>query len=98
MSKRVTQKELDVAFEQYIKTLRDLNMPLKGKPALFAGSKVNGRAYRLFLLDDKGSQMPCPGTGHNGYLGMTKGEAYDTLWTMVRVAQDILYQGRWSNG
>lgn len=91
MSNRITKFELDIAFEAYVQAIELHDIPLVGKPTLVHGSKVDGRAYRLFLVDSKGGQSPFPGVMGNGYLGMTRKEAYDALWLATNVARDVYY-------
>lgn len=92
MSQRVTNKDLELAFEAYTDLMRSQGIEREGhSPQLFHGSKISGRAYRLFWVDASGGQRIYPGTGHNGYLGETKQEAYDYLWNAHRVLSDFLY-------
>lgn len=50
------------------------------------GSKLYGQAFRLRFKDGASAI----GTS-NGYLGMTKREAYETLTTIIRTLDDIHY-------
>jgi len=88
MRERVTIKDVETVFEMYTNVIEGLyDRPHdKGKPTLIEGSKVNGRAYRLFYVGPKGEQDYYPGTSNNGFLGWTKKEAYETLWIMYTAA------------
>lgn len=88
MSERVTMKTLEGLVEIYANYFYKDGC----KAVLFEGSKTNGRAFRLFWVDERGGQLSFPGTMHNGYLGMTGREAYDALSIMVRVIQDFHYE------
>lgn len=88
---RITKRDVDMAFEAYVSAVRAHGIVLFGKPALFEGSKINGRAWRLFLVDGSGGQHPFPGIMGNGYLGMTAREAWQALWLAANVANDLLY-------
>jgi hypothetical protein len=84
MSNRVTKKNLDAMLERYVAALR-----LHGDVSDFRmdeGSKVHDRAYRLFYTNGHAA----PGTD-NGYLGMTKGEAWTALRFMAKVLEDVKY-------
>jgi len=91
MRERVTKNDLYSAFEAYTSVIEGLySQPHdKGKPALIEGSKVDGRAYRLYYVGPKGEQNYYPGTSGNGYLGTTKKEAYETLWIMYTTAVSV---------
>lgn len=81
---RITEEQLNGVLVRYVRALDSLGM-LQGGLRLIAGSKTNGRAYRLFFLD---SGMAAPGT-LNGFLGWTKREAYDTLYAMVLTLEAV---------
>ena len=62
---------------------------------LNSGSKTNGISFRLYhLIRENGvvvTKKPAWGTSHaiweDGFLGWTKGEAYETLLTSVRAIE-----------
>lgn len=85
MNERITTKDVEGALGRYVRALSMNGIDLSVR--LDHGSKVNGRAFRIFKAGDGYS---APGT-NNGYLGMTKHEAWDTLLTLARMAEDIAY-------
>jgi hypothetical protein len=91
MRERVTIKDVEAVFKLYTDFIEELySLPHgKGKPSLVEGSKTNGRAYRLYYENAGGGQSYYPGTSGNGYLGMTKKEAYETLWIMYVTAVEV---------
>lgn len=89
---RITNQALDFAVDRYASIMRSQGVTRKIE--LQRGSKTYGNAYRLYFIGDADGN----GTGttgvygtENGYLGMTKREAYDTLYIIVRAMGDLLY-------
>lgn len=84
MGDRITMKDLHqvLAVLKGALEVEGINTPLR----LDEGSKVNGRAFRLYFEDG----TSCVGTS-NGFLGWTKKEAYETMWTILRTIQDMWY-------
>lgn len=83
------QPMVEKAFENLCNAARWADIPTDGL-SFQTGSKVNGIAYRLYVLE-------LPNYGHadwpyappGGYLGMTAGEAIKTLDTMRYVFYGI---------
>lgn len=83
MSENITMKRLTDLVAAYKRRLE--REGIMDELRLDEGSKTYGRAYRLFA--DGAAAL---GTS-NGYLGMTKREAYDTLHTIIRTLDGIHY-------
>lgn len=54
------------------------------------GSATYGRAWRLYLVGNHAAMFPFPGSNGDGYLGMSKAEAWHTLSTMRNVLAAVL--------
>ena len=83
---RITNTQMSGVLTRYARSLKALGM-CEGELRYDEGSKTNGRAYRLFFQE---SGMPVPGT-IDGYLGMTKREAYYTLCTMALTLEAVSF-------
>ena len=90
-----TIKELNWAFESYVAQMEGLGaVPAGARLVLSEGSKTYGRAFRVNLTGD-GSEGSRYNSGHYRplvgpeYLGMTKSEAEQTLWTARNTAADL---------
>ena len=83
MSERITMSQLVDIADRYKRAL-ELN-GITGEYVFTTGSKTNGVAYRLHK-----DGYSAPGT-IGGYLGMTKKEAADTLYSLALMAEDIHY-------
>ncbi len=87
MNNRITTEELNGVLGRYTRAVESLGMlPPSGGFQFQWGSKVNGQAYRLYTNGGSGA----PGTA-NGYLGMTRREAWDTLHTIAETLEDVFY-------
>ena len=82
---RVTREELKGSFERYVRALNSLG--IHQKVEMQEGSKTYGNAYRVRHVNGWATPL---GTS-NGYLGMTRREAVDTLHTLARTIEDVLY-------
>ncbi len=91
MSNRVTSAELELVLKRYIRAM-EINGIYVGYQ-LDEGSKVNGRAFRLYQENG----YAAPGT-LNGYLGTTKREAWHMLHSLAVMAEDIAYHKKNENG
>lgn len=80
----ITIADLQRLVESYAKRLgsEGILTPLH----LNIGSKLYGRAYRLYFADGASAI----GTS-DGYLGMTKREAFETLSTIIHTIDDMHY-------
>ena len=85
---QITKQDLNAAFERYDRALRALGF--NHLLTLQEGSKTHGRAYRLFRTFRGQNQYEALGTV-NGYLGMTKREAWDMLHSLARTMEDVKY-------
>lgn len=89
----ITNADLDGMLRRYQAALDALGIQLREGEhiGLDHGSKMYGRAFRLFATGYEGS------TGHgrppvgDDFLGMTKREAFETLATTCRAMEDIAY-------
>ncbi len=91
MGNRVTNADLEAVLGRYIHAVDAVGIIHEGF-RMDEGSKVNGRAFRLYRNDG----TEAPGTIH-GYLGTTKTEAWDRLHTLAKAFEDAAYYGRLSN-
>jgi hypothetical protein len=64
-----------------------LSEELGVKLHLQEGSKTYGRAYRLYTMQEGSSAHYNPPYQIRDYLGMTRQEAYDTLWSLIHGVQ-----------
>lgn len=80
---RVTKSDVDQAYETYISLLESVDVDVS-KYELHHGSKHYGNSFKVYN-DGLGGV----GTDSMGYLGMTRREAYDTLWTIIRTIRDL---------
>jgi hypothetical protein len=88
----VTMSDLRRALEAHIECLARCGITYNGRLGLDEGSKLYGRAFRLYrtgyMIDGR------PTTGHgrppvgDDFLGMTKREAYETLTARTRAIYD----------
>lgn len=94
MSNRVKHVDLVQALEQLKSAAQNVGIEEAARWNLEIGSKTYGRAYRLWL------QLKNPEhTGHytpivQDYLGMTAGEALETMNTMKRAFLAVLWSKR----
>ncbi len=87
---KITAEDLQNALNAYVEELNRSGM-LKYPLQLQRGSKTNGNAFRvMFISGEHGGLTPAPGTS-DGFIGWTKHEAHDTLWTIIRTLQDVRY-------
>lgn len=85
MSYIVTRNDIDIILARYIRALASNGIEMSIR--IDAGSKANGIAWRIFRAD---TGYSAPGTS-NGYLGMTKREAWDTLHSLATMAEDMAF-------
>jgi hypothetical protein len=104
MTTTITAADLRNMFARYCRALEaaGMNPPEGFHVGLDEGSKLYGRAFRLYVTGDRvdnptdGNHYP-NGSGHArppagpDYLGMTKREAYDTLATIAHTLEDVAY-------
>ncbi len=83
MSRRITVVDVRATFKLYCDMLHKI-FPGIGKISLEEGSKSSAIAYRVRV-----DGSAAPGTQHSGYIGMTAGEAYATLWTILTFWGDM---------
>jgi len=91
MATRITKADIELVLKRYIKAM-ELN-GIYVEYRLDEGSKVNGRAFRLYREDG----YAAPGTS-NGYLGATGREAWHMLYSLAVMAEDIAYAKKNENG
>lgn len=84
---RITDSDLDAVLGRYVRACERLEMVPHNGFTLHRGSKTYGNAYRLFTTE---GNWPAPGTS-NGYLGMTKREAHQSLMTMALTLEAYLH-------
>jgi len=85
----VTSADLDRALEAHRECLEKHGIKYHGTLHLQHGSKVNGRAYCLVLVDPEHGGHNCPPIGDD-YLGRTAREAYEQLCERTRVIRDTM--------
>lgn len=86
MSAPITTADVEAAIEMYVDELARHEIVITVEYQ--RGSRVNGRAHRLFVAD---TGHGAPGTDDRGYIGWSKSEAYSTIRTMTRALQDVRY-------
>jgi hypothetical protein len=83
---RITQRDLDSMFGRVCRSAASMGIDTKAW-YVQGGSANNGIAYRLYQGSQyggvSGQIMP------DGYLGMTKRQAYDTLHTMAQTMEYV---------
>jgi hypothetical protein len=76
---RISLATVHAVFADYVNTARALGFDMTGA-YMQEGEAAAGRAWRIFV--DSGTAAP--GTGDRGYIGMSKREACETMWTILR--------------
>ena len=89
MAERITRADLDRALEGHRECLAKHGIKYHGAIHLEHGSKVNGRAYRIAVVDPDHGGHNRPPIGDD-YLGMTAREAYDRLCERTRAIYDTM--------
>jgi hypothetical protein len=82
---RVTKSELYGALERYKNAWECVDVPMDTL-RMQKGSSTMGVAYRIHFRNGSAA----PGTS-DGYLGMTRSEAWETLLTISRTIEDLNY-------
>lgn len=94
MINRITKRSMDAAFERYSRAVDSLGMNKSDhRLAYMEGSKVNGVSHKLVWIHvQHGGYSGAPGTDVNGFIGMTKREAYETMSTIARALEDVAFR------
>lgn len=86
---RVDRQDLEAMFARYVRAVRAFGVMEEHR--LEWGSKVDGRAFRVnSYREGQSGQYPAFGV-FDGYLGMTKREAYDSLHIIAQALEDVHY-------
>lgn len=91
---RITNKDLDAAFERYARALNSLGITKFGHTiSLKHGSKTNGISYKLVWIHNAhGGHSGAIGVESNGgFIGWTKREAFDTMHLLARTLEDVWF-------
>lgn len=90
---KLTNKDMDMAFERYARALESLNIQKLGHRLEYqAGSRVNGRSYTVCWVNiSNGGRSPALGTDFGGYVGTTKRQAFETMNNMARTLEDVAF-------
>lgn len=83
---RITNADLDVMLARYVRALEALELP-SGDITLTRGSKLYGNSYKAL---QKGGTHPVGIAG--GFLGWTKRDAHDKLYTVAVTLEDVHYE------
>lgn len=87
---RYTRKDVESAFESVREAANEVGFP-QVEYHLQIGSKTYGQAYRMSVREPgTGALCRTPWDRGYGYLGMTAGEACETLWTIRAVLYAVL--------
>lgn len=89
MNDRITAANLRSVAESVADELKDHGF--NGRYELIMGSKHYGNSFKFVEIVEGCGHKYAPGTVQ-GFVGWTKREAYDTLWTILRTLQDL----RWA--
>ena len=92
---RTTERQLEQLVKMISEEFRWANLlPAETKVVLDKGSKTYGRAYRLYTTGYEGNSGYSDKPLHlgDGYLGMTKSEAYLSLRAILRTLEAV----RWA--
>jgi hypothetical protein len=90
MMQRIMQSDLDAALKTYTLRLKALGMETEGI-ALINGNKRLGNSFNLIRINPENGGHEVPPGVSGGFLGWTKGEAYDRLCTINYTLADVLY-------
>lgn len=89
MTQRIIQEDLDINLATYVAMLKRLGMPHENI-TLINGSKKFGNSFKLVYVDpETGGHSDAPGT-HQGFMGWTKREAFDSFRYINRTLGDVL--------
>lgn len=92
MSDRITRSDLTAMTRRYVRACVAVGAIQPGdRVHLSIGSKTYGRAYRVHLIPNGQNGHHNPPIGPD-YLGMTAPDAYDTLGTICRTAEDVAWR------
>ncbi|QIN94215.1 hypothetical protein PP459_gp018 [Streptomyces phage Wakanda] len=86
---RITLATVHAVFAEYVETARALGFDMTGA-YMQEGDAGNGQMWRLFV--DSG--VTAPGAGDRGYIGATKREACETMWTILRAWHAVSSLGK----
>ena len=89
---RTTERQLEQLVKMMTEEFRWANLlPAETKVVLDKGSKTYGRAYRLYTTGYEGNSGYSDKPLHlgDGYLGMTKSEAYLSLRAILRTLEAV---------
>jgi hypothetical protein len=89
---RTTERQLEQLVKMITEEFRWANLlPAETKVVLDKGSKTYGRAYRLYTTGYEGNSGYSDKPLHlgDGYLGMTKSEAYLSLRAILRTLEAV---------
>lgn len=91
---RITNKDLDAAFERYTRALNSLGITkFEHTLQLVHGSKAMGNSFKVvWAHNESGGQSGAIGveSGH-GFIGWTKREAFDTMHLLARTLEDVWF-------
>lgn len=91
---RITNKDLDAAFERYTRALNSLGITkFEHTISLIHGSKANDDTYRLvWRHNETGGYWGAIGVESNdGFIGWTKREAFNTMHLLARTLEDVWF-------
>lgn len=80
---KVTRNDVLAAIREYVRVWGVMGVELEVEYQ--EGQPSAGQAHRLFVNKNQAA----PGVGDRGYIGWTKAEACETLWTIVRTLCDL---------
>lgn len=90
---RITKEDAESAFIAYSRALEGLNISKAGHHLEYRpGSKVNGISFKLVWVDGaNGGHCGAFGTDGGGYIGWTRKEAVEMMWTIARTLHDVAF-------
>lgn len=88
MTDRVSKKDVDNAFQAYVEECARHGFATEDL-RLHHGSKTNGNSYKVL-----NRALRAPGVDTMGFIGWTRREARETLYTITRVMADIRWRRR----
>ena len=88
---RITKEDMSDAVACYMRAAESLGMVKAGHTLhCVEGSKALGNGFKLVWVDNEsGGNTHAPGTDYNGFIGWTKREALEKIYTITRSFEEV---------